>query len=130
MNNLDSTIKQYILDSIDLECYDEHADDVQQAALKVVSFIMNEADHPYNRQKLISDQAIIADHIAGLPSYLNVAFSNYDIIQLGIKWGVLSEKENEAKEQQFLDNWFNTIAAKLLQISRGYHTKSLIWGIK
>lgn len=126
-SELDQKVKQYILDCIDLECYGEKATSAQDAALKVVGFVMNEADRPYNRKKLVSDQAIIADHIAGLPSYLNVAFTNYEIIQLAIKWGSISKNASEKEYQKILDNYFNLIASKLLQISRGYNVKNLKW---
>lgn len=125
MKNLDTLAKQYILDSIDLACYDEKAETAQDAAIKIIGFIMNEADNPFNRKKLKTDQAIIADHIAGLPSYLNIAFSNYDILQLAENWGSLSVNATEKEQQKILDNYFNFIAAKLLQISRGYNVKNL-----
>ena len=129
-SELDQKVKQYILDCIDLECYEETAETAQEAALKVVGFIMKEADNTYNRKKLVSDQAIIADHIVGLPSYLNIAFSNYDILQLAVKWGSIPVNAIDKQEQKILDNYFNLIASKLLQISRGHNVKNLIWGKK
>lgn len=127
---LDQAVKQYILDCIDLECYGEAAETAQEAAQKVVSFIMNEADHPFNRKKLVSDQAIIADHIMGLPSYLNLAFSNYDILQLAIKWGSIPEKFTDKQSQKITDNYPMFIANKLMQISNGRNVKQLIWNKK
>ena len=129
-SELDQVAKQYILDCIDLECYDHTASSAQDAASKVVSFIMNEADHPFNRKKLVSDQAIIADHIMGLPSYFNLAFNNWDILQLAIKWGSIPKNHTEKQAQKIMDNYPMFIASKLMQIANGRNVEKLNWSNK
>lgn len=118
-------IKQDIINWIDLDVYEESAETAQEAAQKVVSFIMKEADHPYNRKKLVSDQAIIADHIMGLPSYFNLEYANDEILTLAQKWGSLSENCTEKEEQKIIENYPAFIAGKLQQIANGYHIKGL-----
>ena len=128
--NLDSTVKQYILDCIDLDCYDESASNPQEAAKKVISFIISEADFPRNRQLFGSDQGIIANHLAGLPSYIDIEYRNHEIINLAVKWGSLPEDYTEKQADKVLDNWFNFIAAKLIQISNGYRVKGLTFDVE
>lgn len=120
-------IKQDIINWIDLDVYEETAATAQEAAKKVIGFIMNEADHQYNRARLFSDQAIVADHIMGLPSYFNLEYRNGGIIQLAKKWGSLSENSTEKEEQKIIDNYPMFIAAKLMQIANGYHIKDLTY---
>lgn len=127
MKNSNQLIKQYILDSIDLDVYEESAETAQEAVQKVIGFVMDEADHPYNRQKLVTDQAIIADHLMGLPSYINIAFYNDEILDLGVSWGCIKTDYNEDQALTFKEGYFNRIALKLLEIAKGYGTKDLKW---
>lgn len=124
---LDQTAKQYILDCIDLSAYDDGATTAQEAAIKVVDYIMKEADHEYNRKRLVTDQAIIADHLMGLPSYINIDFENNKIIDIAVKWGSLPALHSISQADRITSNWFNFIAIKLLQIKNGYRIKGLKW---
>ena len=123
---LDQAVKQYILDCIDLSVYDESAETAQETAQKVIGFIMNEADHPYNRKRLITDQAIIADHIMGLPSYFNVDYQHFAILELAIKWGSIPIDHTEKQALKITDNFPSFIACKLMQIANGYRVKNLV----
>ena len=127
MSNFNDTVKQYILDSIDLDFYEESADTPQEAAQKVIGFIMAEADYPHNRQRLKTDNAIIADHLWGLPSYFNTAHTNYDIIKLAVKWGSLPEKHTDKQAEKITNNFMQFIAHHLQQIAKGYRVKNLKW---
>ena len=123
--NLDKVAKQYIIDHTDLAVYEESAKTVREKAQKIIGFIMNEADYPYNRQRLGTDQAIIADHLNGLPSYTNFAIYHYEIIALAEKWGSIEKDASEAKRKKITDNFTNFIAIKLIQLSNGYRIRGV-----
>ena len=121
-SNLDTLVKQYIVDAIDLECYDDSASNPQEAAQKVIGYIRKESVNLGT-----SFQTQVADHLAGLPSYINIAFYNNEILDLAVEWGSLDNLDNERANNKIIVNWFNFIAAKLLQIADGYHIKSIKW---
>jgi hypothetical protein len=54
--------------------------------------------------------------LQGLPSCLNIVFSNYDIIQLAKSWESLPENATEKQEDKILSNYFNFMAAKFFQL--------------
>lgn len=53
----------------------------------------------------------IAEWLSGLPSAVNIHFWNYDIAKLGREWGYV---KTEDQEEEFVENWFVTIASWLV----------------
>lgn len=51
-----------------------------------------------------NNQKIISDHLQGLPSYISIPFSNYDILELGRAWGY--DLSTEGKEDGFIDRYW------------------------
>jgi len=83
---------QYIADKLKDECY--------------CDYTMNKFKNNYT--------AIIADFIQGLPSWLNIAFSNYDILQIAKIWG--RDVSTEKLEDSFLLNWWELIATNIINL--------------
>lgn len=54
------------------------------------------------------------DWLSGLA--LNIAFYNHEILKLGKEWGEISENATEAREDYFIDHWFNNLTASLLNL--------------
>lgn len=102
----------YILDAIDFEGSDLE---------KVDFFFYNfgeEYDNEYNKRYYPNLQARIAEYLKGLPSCIGIAFSNYDIEQIGIVWGNCKEGSNN---NRFINNWWNVIAYRLLKLKEYYN---------
>ena len=62
-------------------------------------------------------QQRIAEWLQGLPSVCSVPFYNGDILEKGKKALHLKANASEKVEQNYIDNWFNLMASKLLTIS-------------
>ena len=79
----------------------------------------SEAFNDYNMRKFKNNKTdIIADHLMGLPSYLNIEFRNFNILEIGKKWGY--DLSAEKKEQNFINNWFKVCAFKFVQLCEKY----------
>jgi hypothetical protein len=74
-----------------------------------------EAFYPNNVKRFKGNiQDVIADHLMGIPSWINIPYSNHEIIQYGNQWGY--DLSTEKKEDKFCNNWFNAIAAGIVQL--------------
>lgn len=71
-----------------------------------------EFNHEYNKRRTPSLQGRIADYLRGLPSCCCVEYWNDEIQKIGRSWGFC---QTERKAAQFVDNWFNVIALRILQ---------------
>lgn len=72
-------------------------------------------------------QEAIADWLMGLP--MNIAFENYEILQLGEKWGYLPKVDYNSgdytrKEAQWVENWFMGIANNILKLARKFKVET------
>ena len=56
--------------------------------------------------------------LIGLPSAINIDFENYKILELARKWGSLPENATERQEDKIINNWFNFITVKFLQLAK------------
>lgn len=101
----------YILDAIDFEGSD----------LEKVDFFFYNFGEEYNsdyEKRCYPDlQDRVAEYLKGLPSCIGIAFSDYDIEQIGKLWGYCKTDKQAAK---FVDNWFDAIACRLIQLARYY----------
>lgn len=102
----------YILDAINLEGTD----------LEKVSYFFDsfnaERNSAYDKRCYPNLQDRIAEYLKGLPSCIGIAFSDYDIEQIGKSWGYCKTDKQVAK---FVDNWFDTIAFRLIQLKKYYN---------
>lgn len=109
---LSKAAKKYLIDSI---AWDE-CDDM--TAAEKIAFCKSEfervANYPYNIKRFPNEQNRLADWLAGLP--ISIAYTNYDILQLAVAWGSIPADYSEKQAEKILENYFNFMAAKLLQL--------------
>lgn len=118
---LKKQIKEYIINNIDdagYETISENATNKEKLQFIADNF-KSEAFYTNNLRRFKNNkQLIIAEHLQGLPSYLNIEFSNYNILQLAKKWGFILDTEK--KEYQFLENYWDRIAQNIMELFRKY----------
>lgn len=73
-----------------------------------------EFNHEYNKRYYPSLQQRIEQYLKGLPGCCNIEFIDYNILQLGIKWGVLSGTDDK-KACTFVANFFSVCALRIIQ---------------
>lgn len=74
----------------------------------------SEFNCPYNKKRFPSLAERIGDWLRGLPSCCCVAYSNYDILSLGIAWGVLDSTEGP-KAGRFLENYWRVLGLRIIE---------------
>ena len=109
-------IKDYILTAISGEGYNiTLSNDVEK-----LQFLANCFKGEYcfadNLKRYGSYQNCLANWFAGLPSSFNIDYENYKIIEIAKIWESLPENCTAKQENKILSNWFNFIAAKVLQL--------------
>ncbi|MDY0138248.1 MAG: hypothetical protein RBR50_00990 [Candidatus Izemoplasmatales bacterium] len=113
---------EWLLSHINTDGYDNISD--KSTDTEKLQFIANclksEAYYQHNIKRFNSNnQQIIADHLMGLPSYLNIPFSNYDILQLATSWEY--DISTEKKQDNFVNNYWGGVAMIILIAFRKYH---------
>lgn len=123
MNKLDFDIKKLLVDGIDLDYFDlENASTQHKIDLVKQDFLATQQWH-IDR---VGQTAAVMNWLQGLPSCISIPFTNYDIIQLAIKMGSLTENASEIQQNKILDNYWNLCANKLNQLFTGYQLRSFI----
>ena len=107
-----SNIEHYLVNSIDLSGYNVSDDINTKAKLEIVANnLKREAFYPFNIEKFnVNKIAIIADHLKGLPSYLNIPFEYSEIEDFTHKMGITGD-------------YWETIAKALLSLFKKYKIK-------
>ena len=121
IKGLKKNIKDYIINSIDDAGYEVIKEDAttKDKLQFIADNFKSECMYEYNIKRFKGNKgAIIADHLQGLPSYLNIEFSNYKILELGKKWGFCFDTEK--KEDVFLENYWNRISQNILELFKTY----------
>lgn len=107
---------QYVLDCIYVE--DKDGNDISDTTddkEKVEFFFKNFKSEKTNNRG--SEQEQIKDYIQGLPSCFNIDYENSKILEIGKSWGYC---KNSRQEDNFLNNWFNAIAFRLIQLKKHF----------
>jgi len=112
--NLDQKAKTYILDCIEYD-YEENPLETTEAKIKHLKQRLEQ--ETYIRPNT-TRHSRCEDWLRGVA--LNIAFMNYDILQLAIKWGSLPEDATERQEDKILYNYWGFMATKILQLVDGY----------
>lgn len=73
-----------------------------------------EFNHEYNKRYYPNLQQRIEQYLRGVPSCCSIDFANYDILQLGVKWGVLCSTDDK-KACTFVANFFSVLALRIIQ---------------
>jgi|SRR5882672_7497384 len=104
-------IHQYIIDAIDSSGYTDKPQptDVLGKLQFVWDTFNSEYGHPHNLKRYGNEQETFANWLMGLPSCFNIDFEDYRILEKGIEWGLISQDESEAKQGQFINQWFRMI---------------------
>lgn len=103
---------EYLFDCIDTEQIGESATDKEKINFVFKTF-EDEYGNPYNNRIYPNECERLALYLRGLPSCVNIAFTNYDIIQIGKSWGLCKTSKAEAN---FVENWFDVCAFRLIQM--------------
>ena len=103
---------EYLFDCIDTEQIGENATDKEKINFVFETF-EDEYGNPYYKRIYPNECERLAQYLRGLPSCVNVAFADYDIIQIGKSWGFCKTSKAEDK---FVENWFDVCAFRLIQM--------------
>lgn len=116
---LNKVMADYIISNIDETPYGIQFDDGKEKDKLQFLYDTFIAEYGWNipRQGIYKS---FTEWLQGLPSVFTVAFMNYDIIQLAIKWGSLPEKHTDAQAQKILDNWFNFVMVHSFKLFKKY----------
>jgi hypothetical protein len=107
-------VNAYILEAIDSEAYEvETTTDKEKLQFLADTF---KKEYGHGIKYYGSTQEAMKQWIMGLPSVFNIDFENYRIIQIAQQWGNLTHNSPSKVVDKVLDNWFNLIAAKTLQL--------------
>ncbi len=114
-STFDSIVKSYIIDCIDSS--DRSLEKEPVTAFEKVQFLKKcfESEYGYEAKRVGQVKAMI-NWLQGLPSCINIEFANYKILQLAKSWGSLPEKATENEEDRILNNYWNLMANKILQL--------------
>lgn len=101
----------YVLDCI----YNENNENMSdKETIKYFFDCFNEEyNYNYNKRLYPNLQKRISEYIQGLPNCFSIAFTNYDIEQVGKTWGYC---KTEKQTSNFVNNWFDVIAFRLIQL--------------
>jgi len=123
-SELDQTVKLYIISCIDCE-HDNlspHALFSSTTTAEKIAFVQDCFNKEYGfNVAQVGRQTAVMNWLQGLPSSINIAYMNYEILQLAETWGSLPPNASEAKQYKITDNYWNFMAAKLCQLFDGYH---------
>lgn len=107
MNEQNMKWYSYILDSI-------HSDDVDVSVLSdkmkiEFAFKMFYEEMVKNDNRRVSRLDLLTDWLQGLCSTVNIAFADYDILQIKKLW--------KCRDHNFVGDWFKNIAKKMLELA-------------
>lgn len=107
MNEQNMKWYSYILDSI-------HSDDVDVSVMSYkmkieFAFKMFHEEMVKNNNCRMSILELLTDWLQGLCSTVNIAFTDYDIMQIGKLW--------KSHDPYFVENWFCNIARKMIELA-------------
>lgn len=107
MNEQNMKWYSYILDSI-------HSDDVDVSVMSdkmkiEFAFKMFHEEMVKNNNRRMSILGLLTDWLQGLCSTVNIAFTDYDIMQIGKMWKI--------HDPYFVENWFKNIAKKMIELA-------------
>ena len=107
----------YIIDAIDPDGYDVNPKG-NKAKLQFLRDTFRD-EYGWAIQRM-GEQRAMAEWLSGLPSAISLPFYNNDIIELAKKSGSLPMNATDAQEGRVLDNYWNFMANKIMQLFRKY----------
>ena len=109
-------VNTYILNAIDGEGYGKVLNTNAEKLQFLADRYKSEYSFPYNLRRYGSHQICFQNWIMGLPSCFNVDFENYRIVEIAKEWNDLNEQSTERQIDKIINNWFNYIASKTIQL--------------
>tara|TARA_R100001244_G_scaffold99289_1_gene74227 strand:- start:80 stop:436 length:357 start_codon:yes stop_codon:yes gene_type:complete len=109
-------VKAYLLDAIDSDGYAENPVTDRAKFQFAVDTFQSEKGWELVRGKNI--QEAVADWFAGLPTACGIDHQNHVILELARDWGSLDDTSTDKEEITIIENWFNFMACKFLQVAR------------
>lgn len=103
---------EYLLGCINTEQIGENATDKEKINFVFKTF-EDEYGNQYNKRIYPNECERLAQYLRGLPSCINIAFTDYDIIQIGKSWGFCKSR---IAGTRFVKNWFDESALRLIQM--------------
>lgn len=124
-----SNMIKYVLESIYCTGYTEEKGEFElhnltdrQKVHYIGRRIKKECLHEYNLRKFNNNyKVIIGDFLRGLPSYINIEFENYKILELIKNWG--GSFDTAAAEEIYLHYYWDEVAAAILYLFNKYGVK-------
>lgn len=116
--------------SIDTQDYtNQEFDTIADKCKYALSCFESEYDNPYEQKRTPNYTKRVAGWLQGLPSVITIPFWNDEIVKIGYDLGmikkVVRQTTQEKEEQKFIDQWFELMAHKLIQMSTmGKHAES------
>lgn len=109
-------INEYILDAIDGTGYNisHFQNDKEKLQFLKTTF---ESEYSWALKKY-SVQNALSMWLTGLPSCINIAFNNHDILDLAHEWGSLPENSTVRQENKILTNYWQFMAVQILKLFR------------
>ena len=105
----------YILDSISSDEVDvESMSDKERIEFALDTFYVEKFE---NDRRGMSTLDLLTEWISSLCFTVNVAFTDYDIAQIGTEWGYC---RTDARASLFVRSWFERIAGGILRLAKIY----------
>lgn len=121
-----SALQLYILGAIDGEGYDKEFNNNHERVTFVLDCFKSEFLHKNNIGQFNRDNAkVFGEWISGLPSTMNIAFMNYEILNLAYLFDLLPVDVTEEEEDEFLNNWFYMIAKEFFVLHNMFYRRKL-----
>lgn len=87
-------------------------------ALKFFFDCFNEEfNHAYNKRIFPRLADRIGNYLRGLPSCCNIDYTDYNILNLGLMWGVIDSREGR-KAEKFVNNFFEVCGLRICQAAQ------------
>ena len=111
-------INQYVLDAIDGSGYERDLKTDKEKIDFLLETFRKEYVFPYNVQRFGTEQNIFTEWCRGLPSCFNIKFYDGEILELGIKWGLITENATERKQQAFINSYWSRLYMNVIAIQK------------
>lgn len=115
-----TALQAYLIDAIDMDTETETAG-TREKLIFLQNRFLSEYWHEYNKQHYVNRQnKAFASWLMGLPSATNTAFTNYDIINLGVLFDLLPANADDELTDKFVESWFDLCADGYLELFKLY----------
>ena len=115
--NKNHPVYEYILNSIDGEGYGVTLITPEDKLKFVLDTFRSEYMWSIERY---GEYAAFKEWLQGLPSSINIDYTNYEILRLAHDWESIPANATSSQEQRIIENWFNFIMVKFFQLCKRY----------